>query len=389
MIQILDKHNCCGCSACVSICPQKCTTMAEDNEGFLYPSVNTSQCINCGLCEKVCPVINKSEKRTPLKAFAAHNKNEIIRRLSSSGGIFTFLAENVINDGGVVFGARFDDDFNVRHDYAETIEALAAFRGSKYLQSKMLDNYSVAKAFLEEGRKILFSGTPCQISGMNRYLRKRYNNLLTVDCICHGVPSPLVWKSYLNESGTTPTAVSFRDKKNGWKRYFVTVSGKDGKQLSTPAYEDKYIRVFLSDLCLRPSCYDCPAKGGRSCSDITLGDFWGIEHIDPAVDDDKGTSLVLVNTEKGETLFNSLDIEAKEEPYGEALKYNPSIAYSVDEPAARTKFFNVIAQSGFNAAYKATMVPPLSRRVIGKAKRIARRILGEKGKKIVRILREK
>ena len=180
MIDKKEKNNCCGCGACVQICPKQCISMAADNEGFLYPQVNSAICIDCGLCEKVCPVINQSAPREPLVVYAAKNNNEDIRLKSSSGGIFTLLAEKVIEEGGVVFGAKFDADWNVIHDYTETIEGLAAFRGSKYVQSIIDDNFKTAKQFLNNGRKVLFSGTPCQIAGLKKYLRKEYDNLLVV-----------------------------------------------------------------------------------------------------------------------------------------------------------------------------------------------------------------
>ena len=236
MIDIKEKNNCCGCSACVQICPKQCISMAADNEGFLYPQVNSAICIDCGLCEKVCLVINQSAPREPLVVYAAKNNNEDIRLKSSSGGIFTLLAEKVIEEGGVVFGAKFDADWNVIHDYTETIEGLAAFRGSKYVQSIIGDNFKTAKQFLNNGRKVLFSGTPCQIAGLKKYLRKEYDNLLTVDVVCHGVPSPMVWRDYLDykrakrAAGKNTvssslkelpviTGISFRDKTKGWKKY--------------------------------------------------------------------------------------------------------------------------------------------------------------------------
>lgn len=200
MIDILDKKDCCGCSSCVQRCPKQCITLKEDNEGFLYPIVNKEICISCGLCEKVCPVLSQGEPRKPLKVYAAKNQDEEIRRQSSSGGVFTLLAEQVIREGGVVFGAIFDENWEVKHDFAETIEGLAPFRGSKYVQSRIDDNYKKAERFLNQGRKVLFSGTPCQIAGLKRFLRNEYDNLLTVDFVCHGVPSPGVWRQYLKET---------------------------------------------------------------------------------------------------------------------------------------------------------------------------------------------
>ena len=236
MIDIKDKKDCCGCSACVQICPKHCIHMVADNEGFLYPQVDTTVCINCGLCEKVCPVINQNEPREPLAVYAAKINNDEIRIKSSSGGIFTLLAEKIINEGGVVFGAKFNKNWDVVHDYTETINGLEAFRGSKYVQSIIGDNFKIAKQFLNDGRKVLFSGTPCQIAGLKRYLQKEYNNLLTIDIICHGVPSISIWGKYKNKVKqlasyscrdfastnnklSTLNDINFRDKTNGWKHY--------------------------------------------------------------------------------------------------------------------------------------------------------------------------
>lgn len=199
MINIIEKKDCCGCSACVSICPKHCITMSLDNEGFLYPQVDNESCIDCGLCEKVCLVLNQGKECKPFQVYAAKNINEEIRMKSSSGGIFTLLAEQILHEGGVVFGARFNADWEVIHDYTETKEGLAAFRGSKYVQSRLGDSFCQAEHFLRQGRKVMFTGTPCQIAGLKLFLRKTYDNLLTVDFICHGVPSPGVWKKYLEE----------------------------------------------------------------------------------------------------------------------------------------------------------------------------------------------
>ena len=166
MIRIIDKKDCCGCHACSNVCPKQCISMQLDEEGFLYPIVDTQKCIDCGLCENVCPIINRGKSRSPINVFAAKNNNEEIRIKSSSGGIFTLLAEKIIIEGGVVFGAKFDKNWDVKHGYTETIEGLAAFRGSKYVQSQIEDNYQKAEKFLKQGRKVLFSGTPCQIAGL-------------------------------------------------------------------------------------------------------------------------------------------------------------------------------------------------------------------------------
>lgn len=199
MIDIKDKKECCGCSACASICPKHCIAMKEDFEGFLYPQVDEKTCINCGLCEKVCNELHPYDTREPLQVFAAINKNEEIRLKSSSGGIFYILAEKTIREGGVVFGARFDENWQVVIDYAEDMKGVEAFMGSKYVQARIDKAYIDVKRFLTEDRQVLFSGTPCQVAGLHKYLRKSYSKLLTVDFVCHGTPSPKVWGMYLNE----------------------------------------------------------------------------------------------------------------------------------------------------------------------------------------------
>lgn len=188
MIRIVDKRDCCGCSACVQRCPKHCITLQEDAEGFLYPYVDESSCIDCGLCEKVCPMLHSGEPRKPLVVYAARNRNEKVRLQSSSGGVFTALAETVVHEGGVVFGVCFDEKWEVVHTYADNCDELVKFRGSKYVQSKMGDCYQQVETFLKAGRKVLFSGTPCQIRGLKLFLRKEYENMLAVDVICHGVP---------------------------------------------------------------------------------------------------------------------------------------------------------------------------------------------------------
>ena len=243
MIQLVDKSLCCGCTACASVCPKQCITMQEDEEGFLYPVVNASLCIDCNLCQKVCSELHHMNVRMPLHVYAAKHKDEQVRLASSSGGIFTLLAEKIIDEGGVVFGARFDARWEVVHDYTETKEGLAVFRGSKYVQSRLEDCYYKVKSFLQQGRKVMFSGTPCQIAGLKNYLRKDDDNLLTVDVVCHGVPSPKVWRMYLNEiiarkskknsvlshhsNGKVKIqSIDFRSKSSGWKRYSFALSSE-------------------------------------------------------------------------------------------------------------------------------------------------------------------
>lgn len=375
MIKIKNKKDCCGCESCVQCCPKHCISMHEDNEGFLYPVVDRGACVDCGLCEKVCPVIHQDTPREPLSSYIAINPNEEIRLKSSSGGIFTLLAEAIIRDGGVVFGARFDENWDVIHAWTDTIEGLALFRGSKYVQSRIGNTYREVKEFLKQGRKVLFSGTPCQVAGLKRYLCKEYDNLLTVDFICHGVPSPGVWRRYLSElreslraergNGRNSvsssidelpviTGISFRDKSNGWKKYgfrlhyaaseaaqnTVSVSAiKEEKELLMPYTENPFMRGFLADIYLRPSCYACPAKSGKSGSDITIADAWGINEFAQEFDDDKGACYVLENTNIGSIFLHQLSVERSFVDLGIVKKCNPSYISSVNQHYKRFLFF--------------------------------------------------
>lgn len=366
MIQIIDKSQCCGCNACVQICPKQCIRMQEDCEGFLYPLVNDDMCVDCKLCEKVCPIINQNEPRRPLKVYAAMHPDEDIRLNSSSGGIFTLLAEQIIDEGGVVFGARFDEYWEVKHDYTETKEGLAVFRGSKYVQSRIGNTYQQAENFLKQGRKVMFTGTPCQIAGLKRFLRKEYENLLAVDFVCHGVPSPKVWRMYLDETlarqgiGKNTVlshailrqkfirSIDFRSKLTGWKKYSfaltLTEASADGEEnsvlLSSVFTENPFMRAFLADYILRPSCYACPSKSGKSNSDITIGDLWGVDRFNPSIDDDKGLSLVMLHNDKASAILAKCNLEDVD--YLSAFNSNPSIERSVSIPVNRTYFWHLL-----------------------------------------------
>lgn len=280
---------------------------------------------------------NISETRYPDKVYAYWNTNEDIRNRSSSGGMFSALAINVINNGGVVFGAKFDTDWNVIHDYAEDVDGIKAFTGSKYVQSKVGDNYRIAKQFLDSGRPVLFSGTPCQIKGLLLYLKKKYTNLLTVDTICHGVPSPEIWQRYISQiaRGRSIINIEFRSKENGWTNYHIKFTFKVDNQIvyeSWPYYQDEYMKLFLSNLTLRPSCYNCPVRSGRSGSDITLGDFWGINDLAPEINDNKGCNIVL---QYNSHVIPDLTKSSWTQDYIQVVKHNPSIKYPASRPKLR------------------------------------------------------
>ena len=380
MIIIEDKRQCTGCSACVNSCPKSCITMQRDKEGFLYPSVNRELCIECGLCEKVCPVLNVQEKRVlGSVAYSCINTEEEIRKQSSSGGVFTALASYIIKQGGVVFGAAFDEKFQVVHKCVEKIEDLDCLRGSKYVQSKIGDTYQQAKKYLQENRLVLFTGTPCQIGGLLAYLKRDYENLYTQDLICHGAPSPMVWEKYIDyrtstANGAKPRKIAFRAKNEGWKRFSVSfVFDNDTEYLQT-LDKDLYMKAFLKNLSLRPSCYQCAFKGLERESDITLADFWGIQNVMPEMDDDKGTSLVITQSEKGEKLFKEIskNLKFKQVDLNSAVKYNSAMIKSCATPKNREKFLYEINSDNFETVtgkFSKVSLKQKIRRILGKIKR--------------------
>lgn len=384
MIEIKDKKECCGCYACIQKCPKKSISMHIDNEGFYYPIVDKSLCINCGFCEKVCPVINQKSPRNPNECIAARGKLKNIIMNSSSAGIFYLLAEKTIHDQGVVFGARFNENWDVIHSWTDTIDGLKPFMSSKYVQSQIGNSYKQAETFLKEGRSVLFSGTPCQIAGLRLFLRKEYDNLLCVDVICHGTPSPGVWREYLKYEISTKrrkstvsshvfsplsekealqiTGISFRDKRLGWKKYsFVLLSSKSscrhkGNSVSfcykpivnQKHYYNLYMKAFLHNLTLRPSCFSCPARKGKSGSDILLGDYWGIKRYYPEFFDDNGVSMALIYTAKGIQVIKSLDIEYIHIKYSETCG-NSNIELDERKPVERDKFFEDFRYNGIKS----------------------------------------
>lgn len=374
MIVLKNKMDCCGCGACAQKCPKHCISMCEDEQGFLYPIVDLTRCIQCGLCEKVCPVLNQEDTRMPLQVFAAKNKDNFIREQSSSGGIFSAIAEYFLKNGGVVFGAKFDENWDVVHDYTMDLDELSLFRGAKYVQSTIGDMFSKVEYFLKLQKKVLFIGTPCQISGLNHFLRKEYDNLFTVEIVCHGVPSPLVWKRYLcsivPQSEIKQIAdISFRNKDYGWGKYSLKIkNNNDNVIFHEMACSNNYLQGFIRDLYLRPSCYNCPTKSNRSRSDMTLGDFWGVS---AEINDDRGISLVLINSKKGSDIYKKLNVISYEKSYADALKCNPSMVYSAKQSAVYEFFWEHFFREGIVAIKKGILKlkPSLFQILLNKCKR--------------------
>lgn len=389
MISIEIKELCCGCSACASICPKHCISMQEDGEGFLYPIVNESQCVDCGECERVCHELHPYGERSPIKVLAAVNTDEDVRMRSSSGGVFYSLAERAISKGGVVFGARFDENWQVVIDYAETLEGVKAFMGSKYVQARIETAYTDTKRFLQEGRKVLFSGTPCQIAGLHHFLKKGYDNLTTVDVICHGVSSPKVWKKYICERFGTPaaiTSINFRDKSYGWSNFTLKIQYFYGDKTISQCnriHEDPFMKAFLQNMILRPSCHNCQSKNGRSHSDITIADFWGIENVFPDMNDEKGTSVVVIHTEKGRRCIEGLGIKTKETSSIILEQYNPSYMRSAPRHPKRDTFFARIDKEKLTKVIDDCTKPTIKQRIKSLLRKIAMRIKngGARGEK--------
>lgn len=339
-MHICKMEDCVGCAVCMNRCPNSCINMEKDNEGFEYPVINKDQCCGCNSCIKICPVNARQKLYTSsLKVlensfvYAAKNNNSNMRKHSSSGGIFSLFAQNIINKKGIIVGAGFDENYHVKHYIVDSIYYLDKIIGSKYMQSFCGDVFLPIEKYLKQKRWVLFSGTPCQVAGLKSFLGKEYERLICIDVICHGVPSQAVWDTYLDSVGIKKEeiqAVSFRDKVTGWKNYSITIKCKGEKKISQIWNQNSYMIGFVNDLYLRKSCYDCKFKGDYAVSDITLGDFWGLNVIDPEFDDDRGTTIMRVRTEKGQRLLNEIidGIQMKEFSYREAVSYNPSAEYS-------------------------------------------------------------
>lgn len=303
--------------------------MVEDREGFLHPKIDASRCVQCHKCETTCPVINSQTESLSngTKAYAIINNDEKIRLKSSSGGVFYALADFVIGKGGVVFGARFDEDFlGVYHNYTESLEGPEPFMRSKYVQSRTEESFRKCREFLNQGRLVLYSGTPCQIAGLLKMLGRKYENLLTVDLICHGVPSPGVWRRYLKwvSKGRKVTDVNFRNKESGWNNNHISIDYSDGSRLFEGHADNRYLLGFLINVFLRRSCYHCAYRTCERVSDLTIADYWGVDSLCPGMFDNKGTSIVLAHTERGQNILNSLSngLTIKAQSIDDAVRFN-------------------------------------------------------------------
>ena len=352
---LIDRKSCTGCSACASICQNNCLSMAADENGFLYPQVDESACISCNLCVNVCPVLNQADvSEWSVQAYAVYSKDMPLRMDSSSGGVFSELAQAVIKQGGVVYGAAYNEQFEVEHCGVEMLDDLTRLRGAKYSQSDLKDTFSEVSVRLIQGQKVLFSGTPCQVAGLKAFLRNNCENLFCVDVVCHGVPSPLAWKEYvrcradIDNEGVLPRRINLRSKETGWSHYrYSNVFEYDGgKMFSDINGNNLFMKLFVGDYISRESCSECQFKGYHSVSDITIGDFWGIWDIAPEMDADKGTSVVLIQSEKGKKLFSQIEDRVTVKPVSleDASSQNPSMLMPSPQKSNRNQVLETIRE---------------------------------------------
>ena len=335
--ELANKALCSGCEACKNICPMQCIEMYDDEKGCKIPKIDYTKCIHCNKCKKICPINKSYIGTTPIICYAAKSKSKKITKKSSSGGLFTELAIKILEQNGIIYGAAFDDKNNLSHIRIDNSKDLYKLNGSKYLQSEIKDSYKNAKKDLDNNRIVLFSGTPCQIRGLKNFLEKEYINLFCIEVICHGTPSPKVFKEYIDslekKEKSKVKKVDFRDKKNGWKNFNIRIEFENGKEIIENIRKNIYMTSFLNNMILRNSCYNCQFKNFKSDSDITLGDYWGIENIHrkKIFLDDTGVSLVIINSQKGLNMFNDIkeNILYEETDYNEAKKYNICITDSV------------------------------------------------------------
>lgn len=359
-IQSLPKEQCTGCAACVNRCPADCISMQSDGEGFSFPTVDESRCTGCGACRVSCPVLNpgaEPEANHAPGCYAAWSKDEQVRFQSTSGGVFTHLAQAIFAQGGSVAGAGYRTDHLVEHVLISSEANLEPLRQSKYVQSEIGLVYREIGDRLCQGKPVLFVGTPCQCAGLQGFLQKEHENLFLCDFICRGVNSPKVYLAYLRELEERYSSfvkqVWFKNKTYGWNRFCTKIVFENGREYLADRETDPFMLGYIKSrlsLYMRPCCYDCRFKGIRRPTDITLGDFWGIEKQFPALDTKKGVSLVLVQSGKGRRLFDQSAAELQFLPADFVSDHNRCAIQSVRLPEERARFYRNLESRGFDAA---------------------------------------
>lgn len=378
---ICEKRLCSGCKSCAQACPKKAITFEADSEGFWYPVIDQKKCVNCGICEKVCPAASGFESReTSDEVFACWSSDEVIRRESASGGLFYELARTVLGEDGVVFGAAYDEKYRVFHTAVDSLEGLKKLQGSKYVQSDIGESFISAEKLLREGRTVLFSGTPCQIAGFNNYLagREHKGKLYTCDLICHGVPSVRFYNDYLKymqkKKGSELERVQLRCKIPDWYVFSAKLDFKNGKEYICDVYRDPYLRGFLRELVLRPCCSKCLYTSTKRVSDITMADFWGYrESCAEDADDKKGISVALCSTERGKELFDRARVRLKSfpRPLSDAKRGNRCLSEPYPASPLREAFWADYEKKSFAYIVKKYLYPektekkPFMRKLLG------------------------
>lgn len=365
MVLFDDKTQCCGCNACLNVCPQKAISIQEDEDGFVYPSIDSNICVNCGLCRQVCEYRKKEKASATSKSvvYAAKGKNRTLTSKSSSGGVFATLAQIAINDGGIVFGCALElvgGEYVAHHISIEDIKNLWRIQGSKYVQSNIGDAYTRAKKALDIGKFVLFSGTPCQIAGLKSYLKKDYDNLLTVDLVCHGVPNSRLFNSYIkfeeSKIGGTISEISFRNKTDFRITIRYSVMGKE-RIKRIPSSLSSFYNFFLRGDIYRENCYSCKYASPERVSDLTLGDYWGFSAVHPDakkrrnLKEKDGVSCVLLNTKKGKNFFLKHEdfFECLESDFDKASRFNGQLLRPCKESSKRTRLFELMKEKGYAA----------------------------------------
>lgn len=309
-----EKEKCYGCGACYNICPKAAIELVADEQGFLYPIIDNQKCVECCMCKKVCQIDRElvSQEKKGTICYGIKNSDQV-RNASSSGGIYTAFSNEILKHKGLCAGAVFDPKMNVIHTLADNITKRNEFRGSKYIQSDMGFIYKSIERELKKGKEILFTGTPCQVSGLKTYLYSKkvdIQNLYLIDLVCHGVPSPGIWKAYIDflekKYNSKVIKYTFRDKDRGWHGYHIKVTFSNNKEIKEDKEVESFVTLFQRDIMLRPSCYRCPYASLQRTGDLTIGDFWGLEKSDLEFSDDKGVSMLIVNTNKGKKLFEKI-----------------------------------------------------------------------------------
>lgn len=364
MPNLASEKLCTGCTACASICQKKCIEMKTNQDGFAFPQITKSAfCMECGRCVQVCPILSRSKANSTLpSAYAAFSKDILLRDESSSGGVFTEISRFIIEKMGVVYGAAYNEKFGVYHCCVDNMIDLAKLRGAKYSESYLGNTLLDILKRVKQNQYVLFTGTPCQVAGLKAFLKKKYDNLICIDFVCHGIPSPMVWKEYLkyrskrDAQGELPIAINLRSKASGWSKYQYSnlFQYENNNVYCDVSSRSLFMNLFVGDYISRCSCENCSFKGYNRISDITLGDFWGIWNIAPEMDDNKGTSVVLVHSDKGKNMWNDIKhrLVFKQVTLEQASQENPSMLVSSKSKKDRDKVLKMIQNGGIEECYK-------------------------------------